>query len=318
MRALIFDGQKPLLTECSPPSAGRDEALVEVLLAGVCSTDLEVVKGYMGFTGVMGHEFVGRVLQGPADWKGRRVVCEINCVCGRCERCTSGLSNHCPNRTVIGIDGHPGCFAEQIAVPVRNLHAVPDHVPDEQAVFVEPLAAAIQITRQVDIGRADRVVVLGAGRLGQLVARALKRSTGDLLLVGRYEMKLQAAEKQGIRTATSEQFRPDRDADVVVDATGSAEGFATAMQAVRPRGTIVLKSTVALGTDINLAPVVVDEITVVGSRCGPLPEALGMLAAGEVDPAALISRVMGLSDGPAILDQARKPENIKVLVDVRR
>jgi threonine dehydrogenase-like Zn-dependent dehydrogenase len=279
---------------------------------------LGVVKGYMGFTGVMGHEFVGRVLHGPADWKARRVVCEINCVCGRCERCTSGLSNHCPNRTVIGIDGHPGCFAEQIAVPVRNLHAVPDPVPDEQAVFVEPLAAAIQITRQVDIGRADRVVVLGAGRLGQLVARVLKHSTDDLLLVGRHEMKLQAAEKQGIRTAGSEQFSPNRDADVVVDATGSAEGFATAMQAVRPRGTIVLKSTVALGTEINLAPLVVDEITVVGSRCGPFPDALGMLAAGEVDPAALISRVMPLSGGPAVLDQARDPENLKVLVDVRR
>jgi threonine dehydrogenase-like Zn-dependent dehydrogenase len=316
MLALVFDGQARLRSDYPAPSPARGEALVAVRVAGVCSTDLEVTKGYMGFTGVMGHEFVGQVIDGPAAWKGKRVVAEINCVCGRCDMCRSGLSNHCRERTVIGIAGRDGVFAEQVAIPAANLHEVPPAVRDEQAVFAEPLAAAYQVTRQVKFQRTDAVVVLGDGRLGQLVARVLRGLVGRLVLVGKHASKLEMAEKQGIQATLAGQFVPRSAADVVVEATGSPGGLDLAMRAVRPRGVIVLKSTFAAAEALNLSPLVVDEVTVIGSRCGPMDRALSALAAGEVDVSALVSRRYPLARATEALRAAAEAENVKVLIDV--
>ncbi|MGA2266304.1 MAG: alcohol dehydrogenase catalytic domain-containing protein [Phycisphaerae bacterium] len=317
MLAMVFDGKAMLKKDYPAPQPSRGEALVAVRLAGVCSTDLEVLKGYMGFTGVMGHEFVGQVVEGPAEWKAKRVVAEINCVCGRCDMCRSGLSNHCRDRTVIGIAGRDGVFAQQVALPAANLHEVPASVSDEQAVFAEPLAAAYQITRQVTFQPSDTVVVLGDGRLGQLVARVLRPMARKLVLVGKHASKLEVAEKQGIETIRVEDFRPQASADVVVEATGSPAGLELAMRAVRPRGKIVLKSTFAAAAGLNLSPLVVDEITVIGSRCGPMDQALAALAGGKVDVSALISRRYPLEQATDALKAAADPRNIKVLIDVR-
>jgi threonine dehydrogenase-like Zn-dependent dehydrogenase len=265
----------------------------------------------------MGHEFVGTVVAGPKKWKNKRVVAEINCVCGRCDMCRKGLSNHCRNRTVVGISGREGAFAEHLTLPVRNLHEVPEGVRDEEAVFVEPLAAALQLVRQVKFDPASNVVILGDGRLGQLIARVLKPMVRLAVLVGKHPSKLEAAEKQGIQTILVEDFVPDAQGDVVVDATGSPSGFELAMKVVRPKGTIVLKSTFAAGEGVNLSPIVINEVKVVGSRCGPFPDALRALAEGRVDVAALITGRYPLTQGPAALTAAENPDAIKVLIDVQ-
>jgi len=300
------------------PRCAHGDVLIEVSKAGICSTDLEVVKGYLGFRGVMGHEFVGKAVGGSRQWRGKRIVGEINCVCRKCDMCKSGLANHCRNRTVLGIEGRDGCFAEYLTLPGRNCHEVPDSVSDSEAVFVEPLAAAFQIIRQVKFTPSDRVVVLGDGRLAQLVVRVLRLHLRRTIMVGRHQAKLDAAEKQGVQAVLEKDFVAGKNADVVVDATGSPSGFELAMRTVRPRGTIVLKSTFAAAGGMNLAQLVIDEITVVGSRCGPFPEAIAALAGRDVDVSALISAEFALQDGLAALDAARRPENIKVLLDVRK
>jgi threonine dehydrogenase-like Zn-dependent dehydrogenase len=315
MLALVYDGEPALREDHPKPRPKKDEALLAVRMAGVCRTDLEILGGYMDFRGVMGHEFVGDVVRGPRRWTQKRVVAEINCVCGRCDMCSSGLSAHCRKRTVLGIDGRDGVFAEFVTVPVRNLHEVPAAVDDVQAVFAEPLAAALQILRQVRFDKGDSVVVLGDGRLGQLVARVLKLAVKRPLLVGHHEGKLEAAEKQGIETMLEKQYVAAGKADVVVDATGSGSGLALAMRAVRPRGTIVLKSTYAGAAEADLAPLVVNEVNLVGSRCGPFPDALRALASGDVDVAALVSRRFPLRQADKALKAARSPRNIKVLID---
>jgi threonine dehydrogenase-like Zn-dependent dehydrogenase len=317
MRALVYDGSPRLVHDRPDPTAAAGEVLIRVRLAGVCSTDLEICRGYMGFTGVMGHEFVGEVLRGPDPWPGKRVVGEINCPCGRCPRCRANLGNHCPHRSVLGIAGRDGVLAELTCLPADNLHEVPDNVPDDAAVYVEPLAAGFQVARQVDLGPATRVVVLGDGRLAQLTARALRLSAPDLLLVSKHPAKRQRADDAGIATVNLPDYRPDRSADVVVEATGSPAGLALAMRAVRPRGVIVLKSTTAAGAELNLAPLVVDEITVVGSRCGPFDRALHALAGGEVRVADLTSETFPLSRAEEALGAARRPDTLKVLVDPR-
>jgi len=321
MLALIFDGHVRLDADYPTPRRGADEVLARVLLAGVCKTDLEIVKGYMGFRGVMGHEFVAEVAEGPEQWRGKRVVAEINCVCGKCDMCAAGLANHCPTRTVLGIDGRDGVFAEYVALPAANLHEVPETVPDEAAVFVEPLAAAFQVLKQVEIAGCDHVVVLGDGRLGQLVARVLRLRTDRLLLVGKHAEKLALARQKGINTVAADEYAPHDDADLVVDATGSQSGFELAIAAVKPRGRIVLKSTFAAGADaggIDLAPLVIKEVTVIGSRCGPFEDAIASLASGEVEVLDLISKRMPLSAGPAALEAAADTKNLKVILEVGR
>jgi threonine dehydrogenase-like Zn-dependent dehydrogenase len=313
VKACVFDGRGVCVDAAYPdPSPAPGEVPVAVRLAGICQTDLEIVKGYMRFTGVLGHEFVGTALEG--EHAGRRVVGEINCVCRECEMCRRGLPTHCRRRTVLGIAGRDGSFAERLVLPEANLHPVPDSVSDRQAVFAEPLAAALQISLQVPLRRWQKVVVLGDGRLGQLVAQ-VARALGVLpTVVGRYPAKLAVLESIGIAAVMADKATPAKDADIVVECTGAADGLAMAMAFARPRGTIVLKSTVADTAGLNLAPLVVDEITVVGSRCGPMAESVEMLARGQVAVEPLITAEFPLEKAPEALSAAARPEAIKVLI----
>ena len=317
MKALFFDGTLKLDPRRPMPAAADGDALVRVTQAGVCSTDLEVVRGYMGFRGVLGHEFVGVVEESPdKSLVGRRVVGEINCVCGRCDLCVGGLSNHCRDRTVLGIAGHDGCLAEYVRLPSRNLHALPDAVDDDAAVFVEPLAAAFQARQQLGAKLTGKTwaTVLGDGRLGLLVAQVLADAGCPVRVVGRHEAKLAVCERWGIKTRLADDVTPRGDQDVVIDCTGNAAGLATALAMCRPRGTLVLKSTFAAGEPVNLSPAVVDEITVLGSRCGPFRPAIAALAEGRVDVGPLISRRMRLDDGPEVLRTAARRGTLKVIV----
>jgi len=318
MKAIVFDKNNgPHLDENYPePSPHADQVLVAIETIGVCKTDLEILKGYMGFEGVIGHEFAGTVIQGPDEWISKRVVAEINCNCGACEMCLAGRGNHCPKRSVLGIAGVDGVMAERAAVPIANLHLLPDALTNDRAVFTEPLAAALRIGQQVDLNGAN-VVVLGAGRLGQLAARAIKPAAASVLLVGKHAAKLQLADQAGLDTIELDKFAPDRRADVVVDATGSPAGFELALRTVRPLGTVVLKSTFAVDGGINMAPIVIDEITITGSRCGPFAPAIEALTAGQVEVIDLISRRFDLSQGVEALTAAADAANIKVLIDVQ-
>ena len=337
MRALHFDGQAVRFKAAvAEPAAGEGEVVVRVLAAGICQTDLEIAKGYMGFTGILGHEFVGVVERlgknVPGEWLGQRVCGEINCVCGKCAMCARGLSTHCLRRSVIGIQNHDGAFADFLALPARNLHAVPEHVTDEEAVFVEPLAAAFQILRQVPIEKRTRVTVLGDGRLGQLVAQVVARTGCGLTLAGHHEKKLTLAEKlctgaggggkgegngAGFRTTLDRDLLAARDQDVVIDCTGRAEGFNRALALLRPRGILVLKTTVADSGALNLAPIVIDEITVLGSRCGPFGDALRALAAREAQVVPLIGRRVTLEQAAGLFAPGAMGDVVKVVIRVK-
>jgi threonine dehydrogenase-like Zn-dependent dehydrogenase len=315
MRALHFDGATLRCLDDHPAPAPRPgEALVRMRLAGVCSTDLQILAGYMGFTGVPGHEFVGDVVDGPADLTGKRVVGEINYACGHCSTCGEGLGRHCPHRRVMGIVGADGAFADYLAVPVENLHVVPDHVPDEAAVFTEPLAAAFSILEQVPVGPGDDVVVLGDGKLGLLCAQVLAGAGATVTLVGKHAENLALMAGRGVATALVDGWVPAGDAGCVVDATGSPAGLRLAMAAVRPRGRLVLKTTVADRHDVSLAALVINEITVVGSRCGLFPPALSALAAGRVAVTPLIDSIFPLSAGVDAVALAARPGVRKVLI----
>jgi threonine dehydrogenase-like Zn-dependent dehydrogenase len=315
MRALYFDGTALRSVGGHPaPVAGRDEAIVRVRLAGVCSTDLQILAGYMGFTGVPGHEFVGEVVDGPAHLAGRRVVGEINFACRRCPTCRQGLGRHCPHRRVMGILGADGAFAEYLAVPVANLHVVPDAVPDEAAVFTEPLAAAFSVLEQVRLGPGDDVIVLGDGKLGLLCAQVLAGTGASVTLVGKHAENLALVADRGVATTLLEAWTPTGAAGCVVEATGSAAGLALAAAAVRPRGTLVLKSTVADEHRLSLAPLVINEITVVGSRCGLFPPALQALTDQAVEVTPLIDATFPLAGGVDALSHAAQPGVRKVLI----
>ena len=314
MRALLWDGSALRVGERPKPNADAATALIRVSLAGVCNTDLEIVRGYMGFRGVLGHEFVGSVADGPVSWRGRRVVGEINFGCGVCATCQAGLGRHCPARRVMGILGADGAFAELVAVPVPNLHVVPDGVPDDVAVFAEPLAAAFEILEQVHVRPRTRAVVLGDGKLGLLCAQVLHQAGARVLAVGRHAEKLAILARRGIDTVTSDRWDGER-ADLVVEATGTVEGFARAVQATRPRGTLVLKSTVAASAPVDLAPLVIDEITVVGSRCGSFAPALRALESGSIDVRSLISGRRPLERAAEAFGDAARPGALKVLID---
>lgn len=315
MLALRFDGS-PGLTEVPEPVPGPDEALVEITRAGICSTDLQILQGYAGFSGVMGHEGVGVVRSAPGhpQWEGRRVVPEINVACARCSMCQRGLPRHCEQRQVLGIRRHDGVFAQALCVPVANLYPVPDTVPDEAAVFTEPLAAAFRILEQVEIDAHTEVAVLGDGKLGLLIAMALRTCGCPLTVIGRHPRKLAIAAKLQARTLLSDQANPDR-FDMVVEATGSPTGLAQALSLVRPCGSLVLKSTFAQPVSVDLSRVVVDELRVVGSRCGPFQTALNALADGRVDPRALIEACYPLRRGTEALEHAARRGTLKVLLD---
>jgi threonine dehydrogenase-like Zn-dependent dehydrogenase len=314
MRAIVLGDQVEVQANHPSPIPRAEEVLVRVTLAGVCETDLQLIKGYMGFRGVLGHEFVGMAESGPMA--GRRVVGEINCACWNCSTCRSGLPTHCPNRTVLGILNHDGAFADLVAVPQRNLHLVPDTLSDDVAVFTEPVAAAYQIPAQLSIRSQDRVVVLGDGRLGNLCAQVLATFSDRVLVVGKHPEKLAILKSMGITTALISDPLDQRAMDVVVDCTGSESGLPTALRLVRPRGTIVLKTTVAGQQTLAWAPFVIDEVTLVGSRCGPFDRALDALVGGEVSVAPLISDRFDLSKGLEALTRAQTKPVLKVLLEV--
>ncbi len=319
MRALTFDGSRAEVREVPDPEPAEGEALVRVALAGICNTDLEIVRGYMGFRGVLGHELLGVVESAPDPaLVGARVTAEINVSCGACEACSRRAPDapdgrHCPTRTVMGILGRDGCFADMLALPVRNLHRVPDGVPDEAAVFTEPLAAALSILEQVTVATHDRVLVLGDGKLGLLCASALASASARVTLAGRHADKMERVSGSGVRTVLADALAPGL-FDIVVEATGSPAGLGLALERVRARGTLVLKSTFHGPTELPTAKIVIDEIRLVGSRCGLFPPALDALAARRIDPAQLISHTFSLSDGVDALEKAKAPGVLKVIL----
>jgi threonine dehydrogenase-like Zn-dependent dehydrogenase len=317
MQALVVaKGGVDLNRSYPDPEISGDEVLVAVEFAGICATDLEILKGYMGFQGVLGHEFVGKVIRGPRELMDKRVVGTINCVCEKCDMCLSGLNNHCRKRTVIGIDGRDGVFAELVSLPHRNVQVIPDSLSSEDAVFVEPLAAALQIVKQVPIEKRYKVIVVGDGRLGLLAVQvlAMQNHSSQVTLLGKHEHKLTFCEKRGLRGVLLEDMLIKPEWDVVVDCTGSTDGFSTACRLVRPRGKLVLKSTWVATEPIDLSPLVINEITLVGSRCGPFAEAIQTLAAERVIVNGLVTSRFELSDGVKALEKAKQPDQIKVLL----
>lgn len=317
MRALVFDhGLR--VAEVPTPAAGAGEALIRVRRAGICNTDVEIARGYMGFRGVLGHEFVGEVVT-VADvrdgaWVGRRVAGEINLGCGACARCHAGLARHCATRAVLGILGRDGALAEYVTLPVRNLHAVPDAVDDDLAAFIEPVAACFEVLEQIRVEPDARVLVLGDGKLGQMIAQVLRGTGCDLTLVGRHARKLALARAHGVRAVSSEEAIAG-DADVVVEATGAPAGLDRALSLVRPRGTVVLKSTFHGAPAVATARIVIDEVRVVGSRCGPFAPAIRALADGRVDPRGMIDARYGLGDAEEAFAHAQRAGVLKVLID---
>ncbi|KAF0108250.1 MAG: alcohol dehydrogenase [Anaerolineaceae bacterium] len=330
MHSLWLENQTLSLRDIPRPNK-PGEALIRVRLAGICGTDLELVRGYYPFTGIPGHEFVGEVVSvldsddsnrrksrrlessDSSSWIGKRVVGEINAVCGECEQCRNGRPTHCEKRTVLGIINRDGVHAEYTSLPLANLHLVPDSVPDEAAVFTEPLAAALEIQEQVHIQPTDRVLLIGAGRLGQLIAQTLALTGCDLRVVARHPLQQNLLTQRGIKPITEDEVQPRR-WDVVVEATGSPSGFDLARRALRPRGILVLKSTYHGEITVALSPFVVDEITIVGSRCGPFAPALRLLEKKEVDPTALIAKRFPLASALEAYETAKQPGMLKVLL----
>ncbi len=315
MRALVFDNTLRFEPRHADPQSGGGDSLLRVRQAGICSTDLEISKGYLGFRGILGHEFVADVVESPdKNLVGQRVVGEINIVCGRCDLCLSGLSNHCRNRSVLGILKHDGAFADLIRLPSSNLHVVPRSIDDDAAVFIEPLAAAFQVLKQIQLDLRKWVTVLGDGRLGLLLAQVLRNAGCPVRVIGKHPDKLALCEKWQIRSRPLDEIVPRHDQDVVVDCTGSSDGLELAVQMVRPRGTVVLKSTLAAGKPLNLAPVVIDEITIIGSRCGPFREAIRALSERQIDVTSLIHRRMKLEQGVEAMELAGRAGVLKVLL----
>jgi alcohol dehydrogenase len=315
MRALVFDGTLHLERSYPAPEALPGEALLKVRRAGICNTDLELIGGYMDFSGVLGHEFVAEVVSGDPKWVGARVVGEINVADGTCDFCQKGTPSHCRNRRVVGIAGHQGAFADYIALSVANLHRVPDRVTDDQAVFVEPLAAAFQILEAQHISPRDRVIVVGVGKLGMLCAQVIRLTGAEVIGVVRREKQARLLNQWHIQSAAKTEL-DSAQADVVVDCTGTQEGFADALDLVKPRGIIVLKSTYKGLPQANLSRIAVDEIRVIGSRCGPFDAALRALEAGLVDVDSLVEARYPLDQIEQAVQHAGEQGCLKVLVDI--
>lgn len=313
MRALVVDSKLNFRSDYPEPASAAGESIIRVSLAGVCGTDIEITRGYMAYRGIPGHEFVGCVTESSdSSLVGKRVVGEINAACGRCWSCSIGLGRHCPERTVLGILGRDGAFAEYLRLPTVNLLPVPDSIPDESAVFTEPLAAAYEIFEQLRIRRNGAIAILGDGRLGAMVALAMKAENFTPILGGHHAEKLERLSSFGIKTCDERTL--NEKFDYVVDCTGHGEGLRRAIELAKPRGTIVLKSTAAAGAALNLAPLVINEITVIGSRCGRFAPALAALQAGKIDPRPLIDGTFALEDGAEAITAAQQSSNFKILL----
>jgi threonine dehydrogenase-like Zn-dependent dehydrogenase len=316
MLALYFDGQ-PAIQEVPRPVPGGGEVLVRVHLAGICRTDLEILRGYHGFKGIMGHEFVGEVVAPEgSSWLGQRVVGEINSGCGGCDLCRRGLAGHCRQRRVLGLKDRDGAFARYLTLPGANLHAVPSPVPDVLAVFTEPLAAALQVMAAAPVMPAARVLVVGDGALGLQIAWVLALSGAEVHLAGHHPEQLALVRPQGVATFLAADLPPGG-YDIVVEASGSPSGLDLALERVRPRGTVVMKSTYASPYPLDPAALVVPEVSLVGSRCGPFAAALRLLRDGRVDPRPLIHRTFPLARGLEALAWSQRPGVLKVLIDCR-
>lgn len=318
MHALVFDGQLQLAATYPAPMLQPGEALIRPHLVGICSTDIQITRGYKGFHGVLGHEFVGTVVEcGAQEWVGRRVVGEINAACFCCPACLRGDASHCPQRTTLGIDRRDGAMAELFSLPVPCLHEVPPSVSDAQAVFVEPLAAALEIVEQCHIRPNERVAVIGDGKLGLLCAQVLRLTGCELVVIGRHPERWATLEALGIPAESEEHViarRGERAFDVVVDCTGNAGGIQTARRLVRPRGRLVLKSTYSGDSSLDLSRLVVDEVQIIGSRCGPFAPALRLLERGLVDVESLIAARFMLDDATTAFDASRG--RLKILLEV--
>ncbi len=316
MQVIWLEKQTLSIREDVPiPDPGEGEALIKILLTGLCSTDLELVRGYYPFTGIPGHEFVGRVVSSPSDpaWIEKRVVGEISIACGKCDTCKSGLNRHCERRKTLGIHDWNGAFAEYLVLPLVNLHVVPDHLPNEVAVFTEPVAAALEILEQTSLETRDRVLVIGAGRLGQLIASVIQRVGCQLDVVARHPRQRELLAERNINVIDEDAIFT-RKYDVVVEATGTAGGFELAMKSIRPRGRIILKSTYKGNVQVNFSQIVVDEITLIGSRCGSFDPAMRLLAEGKINPHRLIEATYSLDQGISAFEHASRPGVLKVLL----
>jgi len=315
MLAVYLESGRVGVGDVPIPDRPEGFALIRLLTAGICNTDLELQHGYYGFSGTPGHEFVGQVVAADsAALIGKRVVGEINLACTHCAWCLRGLGRHCPNRTVLGIVKHPGAFREFLTLPERNLHVVPASIPTEAAVFVEPLGAACEILDQVAIPHCGAVAVLGDGKLGLLIAQVLAAHGCRVHQFGRHREKLRIAERKGVTVEIAGENLPDAEYEWVVDATGSARGLRAAVRMTQPRGTVILKSTVHGEVPVDTAPVIVNEITLVGSRCGRFEPALALLERGAIDVAAMISERTPLANATAGFDRAARPGILKVLL----
>jgi len=315
MKALIYDGKVHLDKKHPVPERKPLEALIRVLKAGICRTDLEIIRGYLDFRGILGHEFVGEVKESPdPDLIGKRVVGEINVSCGKCIYCLQGLASHCKNRSVLGIKNKNGAFAEYVTLPIENIHPIPDSITDEEAIFVEPLAAALQILDQVHIRPCDEVIILGEGKLGLLCAQVINMTGAQVLTVGKYPEKLEILRKRGLRTCFIDELDREK-ARIVVECTGSPSGLREAFKLVHPRGTIVLKSTYAERSKIDLSPIVINEINIVGSRCGNFSAAIRLLENKKIDVISLITSRFPLERALEALQTAEEKRSLKVILD---
>jgi threonine dehydrogenase-like Zn-dependent dehydrogenase len=315
MRAVAIADGLTYSRDWPAPELQPGQALIRVTRAGICNTDLELVRGYLNFSGILGHEFVGEVVAGDSEWVGKHVVGEINVSCGDCDLCHEGYPTQCRNRTTVGIDRHDGAMADYIALTTNNLHVVPDGVSDDEAVFTEPLAAALQILECDPVSPNDDVILIGAGKLGLLCAQVLHLTGARVKAVVRRPQQAELLTGWGIEPVAYDDL-PRGHAHVVVDCTGTAEGFSAALGLVSPRGTIHLKSTYAGLPQADLTRVVVDEIRLIGSRCGPFPAALRLLASRRVDVQSLIAARYPLDDALAAFEHAARPGMLKVLLEV--
>ncbi len=321
MRALVFNNKLELKQDFEKPTPKENEALIKVKLVGICNTDYEITKGYMGYNGILGHEFVGVVEEINSEDKsllGKRVVGEINLGCKNCDYCAKGLERHCPNRQTLGIFNKDGCFADYVTLPLSNLLEVNEKINDETAVFVEPLAAALEILEQLHIKPYEKVCVLGDGKLGLITALALNASNVDVTLVGKHQNKLDIAKEQNVKTMLLENLKQEdnKSFDVVVEATGRVSGFETSLNLVKPRGVLVLKSTIATGKELNLAPIVIDEITVLGSRCGQFAPALRLMEKNVIDFSKLVSAKLSFDDAVLGFEKNKEKNTIKILLEM--